>query len=301
LLTLSAGCHCKPVLPSDSGDDSDEPPPPDETADTAPDLPCPVPEIEPNNSFNEATALAMEHWGCGAYDEPGDFDVWEFDFSGGGWLGVTVRAEALGSYADAVLVLTAPDGSAADVRAGHETKDPILLFPGVAGSYSALLSERNIQGDAEFYFYDILATLAKPPLSWSIDEQESNDSYTTAQEIEDGDTLMAGFESSSDNDWYVIAVPAGKHTLRIDVDAFQHGSAGDLSLFLYDSNLEPLPEGCVLYGTCGFYHGEQGWERDPVMQYSSTGDEELYIRADEAADRGGLPFWYRLTVSLEGA
>ena len=115
------------------------------------------------------------------------------------------------------------------------------------------------------------------------------------------DALFGGFEAAQDNDWFRIAVPGGKHTLRVDVDAFEKGSAADLSLFLYDANLTPLPEGCADSGTCGFYTGEQGWERDPVLEFSSAGDEELLIRVDEVGDRGGEPFWYLLNISLEGA
>ena len=122
-----------------------------------------MPEEEPNNSFDEANDLPMEQLGCGAYDSPGDFDVWEFETPVSGWLSVSVRAESLGSYADPVLVLTSPGGSAADVRSGHETKDPRLLFPGASGVYSALLSEQNIQGDTELYGYEILASQAKAP------------------------------------------------------------------------------------------------------------------------------------------
>lgn len=298
---LLSGCHCRPSLPGDSSDTEDEPPPEDqETADTSPPLPCPVPEAEPNDAFNDANVLPLEQWACGAFDDPGDFDVWSFDLPVVSWLGVTVKAESLGSYANAVLVLTAEDGSAADIRIGHETKDPRLLFPASAGGYLALLSESNIQGATDLYFYELLATQAKAPLGWSVEELEDNGTYTSAQFVSHEDVLMAGFESSSDNDWFAIAVPSGKHTLRVDVDAFEYGSAADLGLFLYSSDLEPLPEGCAQTTGCGFYHGEQGWELDPVLEYSSTGDEEIYIRVDEAFDRGGDPYWYILNISLEG-
>ena len=81
LLAVSAwasACACQdPPLPDDNDDDTDQETTGDTsttpTADTGPELPCDVPEVEPNDTLNEPTELPMDRVGCGGFDAEGDF------------------------------------------------------------------------------------------------------------------------------------------------------------------------------------------------------------------------------------
>lgn len=318
LPALSA-CNCRPELPNPpdivatedtaDGDDTgfDVPTEPD----TAPEPPCAVPEQEPNNTHDERTPLPMEEQGCGAFPAPNDLDIWEFEHTQEGWLGIEVDARSEGSLADVKLVLTSPGGVFAEREDDEESRDAHLLFPAPPDTYALLINEQNAAGDPTRYFYDVMVSRQKEPVSWNRDEVEPNEAAVASEAmvLASGDRVLGHIGGGSDQDWFVISVPAGRHTLQMDIDAYSFGSAGDFTVWMYDRNGVPLPVGCFEPGCpdthpgctlCGARRGQAGWERDPWRRYESPGDEQVFIQVTEAKGRRGVAYWYLLSVDLEG-
>lgn len=299
-LGVGAGCSCKPDL----GPNNPNPDPPEEDTDatdsdpvdTAPPPPCDAPEIEPNDTIGQATPLPMETIGCGAWDAPGDIDYFVFDLDEEAWVTVAVAAKALGSIADAHLVVQAADGSAMNRVDDEHSTDATLVFPGVPQLYTIQLVEQNLQGGSDRYFYEVVAAVTKPPVEWTVLESEPNDSPGEALDLADGDVVYGDMADPTDSDWFRIIVPPGKHTVRVEVMGYQLGSAGDFALLYYDEDVEPLPHGCnncVVHGPLG----AQG--KDPAFEWQSAGDEILYVRLFEVEGRNGSAIWYSLHVTLE--
>lgn len=311
LSALLTGCTCRPALPTPTETtetDTETTGNTGTTGDTAPPPPCPVPEIEPNDSVTEPGALPMERRACGTIDAPLDLDVWEFTLEDDSWLAVEVEASS-GSIADMNLLLTPDQGSWAATRADDpESKDTHLLFPAPAGVYTVTVSEQTFQG-GERYGYDLLVSESKAPVDYTRAEVEPNDTQAAAEVISDGDVVLGTIDGNgalADLDWYRISVPAGKHTLTVDLDAYDLGSAADLTVYLYDQALNPLPIGCrdpcgvPTCVPCAFEGGIRGVEFDPLASYDSVGGETLYVQVLEDASREGPASWYAMTIRLEG-
>ncbi len=302
LLALFGGCRgcqsCTPDLPDDTDDSSDTGDTGDEdtgdTGEIAEPL-CDVPEVEPNNTGADATPLPMEQEGCGFFESVLDLDYWDFTLEREGWLQVRVDARTLGSFAHPQLLVESEVSgeSAAITYAGSE--DALLLFPALPDDYTALLVDDGGQGGEE-YFYEIVASQAKEPLYWSLDEVEDNDTIGGAQELESGDELFGFIGDNRDQDWYRVDVPAGKHTLILDIDAWEHGSAARTKIVVYRGDRADEAE--VIER---FVVGEEGWEPDPWGEVSSPGDETLWLQIQDKHNQSGRTCWYRLEVELEAS
>lgn len=297
-----AGCSCQPGLPSpDAPTETDTgaaSPADTSTGDTAPAPPCGAPEIEPNDAVGTATRLPMETIGCGAFDAPLDLDYFAFDLDEEGWVQVKVWARPLGSVADTHLVVTADDGTAATRTDDEGTSDSSLTFPGRPQQYRVQLLEQNGNGETARYFYELVAAVTKPPVAWTRLEVEPNDASASAITVADGDVIFGGMGATSESDWYAVAIPPGKHTFTVDVDAYEFGSTGDFSLVLYNAALEPLPLGCR---DCVIETPPDRFARDPRLVWDSPGNEVLYLRLFEDAGRSGDAVWYAMSVTLEGS
>ncbi|MEQ1568225.1 MAG: hypothetical protein ABMA64_21480 [Myxococcota bacterium] len=253
----------------------------------------------------------MEHRGCGAIDAPLDLDYWQFELADDSWLKVEVDA-ANGSIADMSFVLTPEDSSWIAARPDDpESRDGTLIFPAPAGTYLLALSEQAFNG-GERYGYDVLVSEAKPPVDFVRTETEPNDDAYEAIPVVTGDTMygtMNGNGAIEDFDWYMITIPAGKHTLSIDVDAFDTFSSADLTVYLYDEDLNKLPEGCrdpcpgadAGCVDCAMKGGITGLELDPIGTYDSPGAEVVWIQVLERYGREGPANWYVLKIGLEGS
>ncbi|NCG18364.1 MAG: hypothetical protein GWP91_05035 [Rhodobacterales bacterium] len=303
-LAALGGCSCQPGLPPDPNDDtSKEDTSVTTTEDTAPAPPCDAPEVEPNGSADEASSLPLEQIGCGVFEAPGDFDVFVTEVAEEGWLSFSTVATKLGSFADMQIVVSPSNGAAVDRRDDPNVKDASLLFPAPAGTYIIQLIEQSFQG-GDNYHYEVVVSRAKAPVDWSASEIEPNNDLASAYSVGDGDALFGGMSSNTDSDWYRIDVPAGKHTLTATVDAFNFGSGGNFSLFLFDDALGSLPEGCESAGVppvnCLFTGPLEGFGYDPGLTYESLGDEVLYVKISDEEFKFGDPVWYVIRFSLEG-
>ncbi len=294
-LFLPACNGCKPgVDPFDSDDrkDSDRVDTgPDDPDTGAPPGPCAYPESEPNNALLDANELLLEAEACGSFHEAFDVDFWQFDLPQDSWLSVTVQAQQLGSWSDVTLVLTHEGSGAVEKRDNEQDTDVFLLYPALAGSYLGMVGEQNGQGDEAGYTYGLRASVAKNPVSFNREEDEPNATAEQAQELADGDALFGFADAAWDTDWYVIDVPAGKHYLDIDMQAYSFGSAGNFKVSLYDASLTKLTDAWI---------GQLGWELDPYLSWTSSGSEELYVHVVEQSSRGGRGYWYLLDVTLVG-
>lgn len=305
------GCTCRPELPEPTEPTETDTQPTGSTGstgDTAPPPPCPVPEIEPNDSVNEPTPLPMERRACGLVEAPLDLDVWEFVLEHDAWLAIEVEA-ADGSIADMTALLTPRVGAWAATRADDpESKDVHLTFPAPAGTYALTVSEQTFAG-GDRYDYDLLVSEAKSPVEYTREEVEPNDTQPAAEVVADGDVILGTIDGNgalADLDWFRVDVPAGKHTLTVDLDAYDLGSAADLTVRLYDQALTPLPLGCrdpcggPACTPCAFEGGIQGVEFDPLAVLESAGGETLYVQVLEDGSREGPASWYAMTIRLEG-
>lgn len=297
-LRLGAGCSCQPTLPPPPPNDDQQPDPTGATGvtgDTGPPPPCASPELEPNNSLTEFDALAMEQHGCGLVDAPLDIDYWEFTVDDDGWLEVIARAD-FGSPADLTFVLAPRVGTWAASRPdGVGTVDSSIVFLAPAGTYTMAVSEQNLGGGPR-YAYDLLATEAKPPVEWTRTEVEPNDSDPAAEIVQPGDVIygtMSGNGALPDYDWYAITIPSGRHTLTIDVDAYDVGSSANLTVNLWDTDLE------LACPTCSLLGGIPGVELDPIGSYDATQAQVIYIQVLESVNLEGPANWYTLAIGLE--
>ncbi len=267
--------------------------------DSVPAPPCAVPEQEPNDSVAEANALPLELKGCGVFAAPGDFDVFATEVDEEGWLAVGAVAKRIGSFADVQMVLTPPTGSAA-IRVDDEgTTDASLLFPSTVGTWTIQLAEQNFNG-GDNYFYEVIASIAKAPVEWTASEVEPNDDLATAMPVAPGDAVFGDMGGNLDGDWFRIDVPPGKHELVVDVTAYAEGSAGDFVLYLSDAGGNLLPMGCNPSTTCAT-RGDpvDPALHDPVLSWTSDGNEQLFVKIAEEGFQWGRHTWYVIAFSLE--
>jgi hypothetical protein len=271
-----------------------------DTEDTGPEPPCAAPEVEPNNSPDQANLLPLERWACGVFETTLDADFWDFEHVEDGWIALQVDAWRRGSRADVDLSLTSEDVDVGfSMQRWQDTPDVLIRFPARVGNYQALLRQTvgNVvdPGQGEDYFYQVRASVTKPPLDWDVFEAD-NDSLETAQLLVTGLTdapfrVFGEVESSGDQDWYEVVLPAGRQTVTFDVQAHEFGSAGDFALERWREG-NSRPSSRVVGGRLAF-------EDDPYLTYDSFEAERVFVRVVEENTEDGAPFWYVLTVTVE--
>ncbi len=307
-----AGCSCTPSLPNQNNGDDDTTVDSAtiESGDTGPDPICDVPELEDNGSLASANLLPMEQIACGELQEPGDLDYWETEVDVETWLRVAVVSRGLGAIADVHLVV-APEGETAAKREDDEgTTDASLLWPAKPSTYSITVNEQNFNGDDERYEYELVVSTSKAPLEWDRFEVEPNGDFGSAMAVDAGEVIFGNMQGGIDNDWYMLDVPIGKHTLTVTIEAYSYGSAGDFSIWLYDDMQGLLPEGCDHDGCgpaqqncvdCEVFGPPAGFAHDPILEFESLGGETLYWRVAEFQSEFGDAYWYTMKVELEGS
>ncbi len=303
LLALSGCQGCVdidlPPDPPDTDEEQDTDTPPIDS-DTGPEPPCAVPEAEPNNGWDEANALPLERRGCGVFESSFDADFWDFELTEQAWMSIDIDAFSLGSSADVSLTLSSEE---ADVAFGmvyyRDTPDVHVRFPTPPASYQMFIRQvlglPESLGEGEDFFYEVLVSSSKPPVLHTVLEAP-NDTLQTAQTLITAPTLgepvvlMAGLDSSADEDWYEISIPSGRHRLVVDMAAHELGSGGDFALERFDA--AGVKQGLSR-------RGELGWERDPWYELQTSASQVLYLRVIEEGGGYGLPFWYSLSITLE--
>lgn len=300
---MSQGCTCRPELPETSEENGSETSETRdtarlETADTGPEAPCDVPEEEPNNTEPDATPLPTERAACGTFDASLDLDWWVVDFEEDGWLEVRLDAQDIGSTADVALVLSGDDRMATR-EDNEEHNDVDLLIPATAGTYELLISEETASS-GERYYYDLLVTAQKEPFEVDRTDPGTNTTSGSALVLGSGERVFGVLDDLlTGEDWYVIDIPPGRHAMTVEVEGFAEGSPADTSVWLYDTSLDELPEGCR--SNCEIAGGQQPGERDPYYVYDSEGNEAVYVRIRDVSGRTGPAYWYVLTLWVEAS
>jgi hypothetical protein len=300
---LCAGCQCgQPPLTDDPDDPVIEDSPVEDTeeepVDTVPEPPCEQPEVEPNNSFDDANELAMEAQACGEFQTAVDADFWTFTLTEEAWLGIEVDAFGLGSEAVvSVAISSSETGVAAGINHHQGEPDVYVHFPSPPGTYDVLVRQTvgafGGQGEGPDYFYELLATSSKPPMSWDLDET-ANETRETAMLLLSAAAptplrVFADVDGLGDQDWYRVNVPAGRHRMVIDVQAHEFGSMGNFMIERYRADGQLVQR---------LTAGEVGWEPDPWMEVRTIAAETHYLRIVEEEGGHGRPMWYVLELTL---
>ena len=275
---------------SDSAEDSTESSPP---VDTSPEPPCAVPEVEPNG-LSDPQELPLEQWACGVFDVYLDVDGFTFDVPDAGWVRLNVRATAIGSAADVSVNLGEPGGDyGAIVGGSYSSSDPFLVFyTDKARTFDAYLSEAYY-GYGENYTWEMLASTEKPPVTWTMDEVEPNDSKTEAMAMASGDVMYGTISEGSDFDWIKISIPDdAKHDVSVKVTASREGAPTDLRALAYD------PSGVFAKAASS---GENTYDRDPWLEFTTdeAGDWTVLLR--EEYEKGSPIYWYTVAVTVTDA
>lgn len=301
-ILLIAGCASCLQLPNDVDDPNDDPPTGVEDSgdgdsgddtDTAEDtgpavIPmCTLEEVEdddPSNDFSELLYVPLSTYACGEVNTKGDVDYLTFTTTMPGWMKVDVQAASRGSSADMfdILSQTAEDESV-EQHDRHDSTDPLSVFYAEkAGDYLATLAEAQ-GGFGEPYPWWFIAMPTKEPFSYHmlegvlsndpaltespvspVDEIEPNNTVETATVLTANVPIFAKIGTRGDSDWYTFSIPEATTTLTYEVDAFDFGSAADMSLEIY---------------------------------YAYDGAEELFIVSDGRDDRdGGADPWFELDL-----
>ena len=271
-----------------------------DSEDTGPEPPCAQPEEEPNGIVSEANEIELERWACGTFTEGLDLDYYRFEVETTDWIKVVVNAASMGSAADPMLYLESDEEDSFDINNSEDSTDPWVLFPlWEADGWTAMLMD-SFGGSGEDYFYEMLVSIAKPPVIWNAEESEEeggpdegprNDMLSQAMDLEEGMVVFGRTGHSKDLDWYRIVTPAGKAQTTVRVQAFQHGSPLNSKLLLYDIDGNEIDK---------VTSGETSYDRDPVMIRTTESSEEWYVVVRSEGSEG-LAHWYVIDVSFEEA
>lgn len=302
-LIVLAGCsRCRDDLepfdpyPTDPGD-----PPVEDTDDSdaggeSAQPPCAVPETESNNAPGEADELPMERRACGTFETSFDGDYWRFEVPEAGWLALDADGYRIGSSARlSVALADLTSGRTVGLSGWAGIPEVHLRIPASPGPHQAfvrqVLGEDGSAGEGPDFFYELRASIAKPPAVWDLDEG-TNDSKAAPQRLlaAAGAVSVFGVVSDpADQDWYEVVVPAGRYTVTFDVDAHDVGSAADPAIDLD----RQLP------GDGVFDVGPLGFEVDPWVELRNVGAETIKVRVLENAADAGPAYWYVLRVTVE--
>ena len=311
LLMSCDGCKaCKPSLPypppvddssqQDSGDsdadsgDSDsghtghsESPP----IDTTPPPPCDVPEVEPNNDPTAPAELPLEQRACGTFTSYIDPESFLVSFPRADWVKIQVDAASKGSAADVKfnLVNYDDDDYNAIAYGSYQSSDPYMAFPIPEGQDYVIILSESYYGYGDNYTWEMLTSVIKPPVTWTQEEVEPNDTSSEPAALTLGSPLWGTIGEPGDLDWFRITVPdAEKRSLSVRVTAFREGSPADLRLILQD------PSGKKYYASTG----ENSYDYDPWKDVTTDQAGDWLLELIEQNSSGSALYWYTLTVTL---
>jgi len=171
--------------------------------DTTPPPTGPGPAFEPNDSFAQATAVALGDRVEAAIGTAGDVDFFTFTAATGEHLRIDLEAASAGSTLDGELTLYGPSRTVVAEVDDVAGLDPRLRqFTLAAGSYWVEVRDvRDAGGPA--YTYALTVTTSDLAVG------EPNESVATATLVAIGSEIAAELVDS-DTDWYRVAVVAGE-------------------------------------------------------------------------------------------
>ncbi len=280
--------------------DTQESQPPE---DTAPPPPCAQPEVEPNDSMTDATAILLEQIACGGFAEGGDGEWLVFPAEDASWLRVDIDAADVGSAANVAMTIVADESNEVALIYGSRfSQDPWIVFPALGDAeYSVYLRESD-GGSGEDYEWELLASEDKEPLASTVSEQEPNDLAAKAMTVQAGDVVFGTISSADDYDWMHIATPAGedKVSWSFTVEAYGSGSPLQARLTLFNDDIVGNDIADVDWIATAFTD-EDAYDRDPRLEYQSEGEGDWYLlikspNVDGSGASGSAFHWYTVTV-----
>lgn len=295
---------CKKSLPTDDTADTSDTSDTDDGSDSdaedsgldGPAPRCAVEEEEPNDAPGTATALGLETRGCGTVGGPVDQDLWSFTLSEDAWLAVRVDAAQLGSRADVQATLAGGAGSLGVTGFDRpDNADVWIVVPAEQGDYTVSVGPQGVQGGGDDSFYEVLASVTKPPIEADVAEGDNGDPddpqpLASAITGPDGVVVVGTLEGPTERDHYGVEVPAGRHRVVVTVQAQALGSPLDARLVVDDGTDRTLVDDSAF-----------GSSADPVWEATFTGATSLVLELS-ASDGTGVPgAWYGLRVVVEDA
>lgn len=270
-----------------------------DTSDSALPAMCEWQEIEPN-ALSEPQSLPLEIQACGWFDEPADQDWFRAEMAEPGWIWLQLEAKARSSSANVALAVSQPaSGVSTVVLDGALTNDAQLLFP--AASSGELLAGvlQESSGSGSDYFWYLLITQAKPPVTWDTLETEPNGDLAASQSIEVGQSVFGTVGESRggvvDDDWYGVTLDAEVTRVTVQATALEAGSALDAVLYVWSADGVLLHEDH--YGVEGSYNPDPELE---VPLDAAGGSRRWYVQVTSEHDEPGSAFhWYVLSVDVE--
>lgn len=206
----------------------------------------PTREVEPNDSYQQATALGAGRTAVGAVSTPQDQDWYRLDVEAPG-----VLSARIGGIRDVDFVLAICDKERRELKRVDETTvggDEQLLDLGVSpGVYYLVVSNKNDKSANAAQSYELVTRLE--PSSGK--EREPNDSALAAQSVEAGGVIRGHYwptrnllgedPEAGEEDWFSMEVAKpGLFLLNIDVSEVPKV---DPILEVYDTNGYKLKEG----------------------------------------------------------
>ena len=304
---------CQPQLPADVNNTDNAQPAnePDNTDDTGADTgdsgfeppPCPIMEIEPNDSYAEGQLVVLEKWICGDFYKEFDLDNYGFVYpEEDGWLKLWARGQDIGSLSD-LLITVNQDLNTAVSFAQMDSTDPLMIIPVTNADVIFATLQDQYGGYGENNFYEFLISQVKAPVEWNTEEQDdfgSNNSPAGANPIEDGTRLFGRTATNTDTDWYKFSTQAGvSTTIELSITAFQEGSPLDAIIYLY-------PEGAFSSSSTPYVAVRNNGtdvanNLDPILRYTTSQGGEWAVLIKNNASGGSDFHWYVLDVSITEA
>jgi len=284
----------------DSGDTAEQ-----DTADSGSDtaaladLPCDIPEEEPNNTFTSAQEIPLEALVCGAVSEAGDEDAFRVQTPSEGWLDVRVVAEGIGSSADMQLLIEDAAGAFSVVSVSqYLNPDPRAMFPIDEEMTLYVRLQEQFNGYGENCVWEMRVTESKAPTVWDLTEEEdTNDTAITATQIlEDGDRVYGVIDKGSDRDWFLLDLPDVKSTVSVTFEAWGLGSPLDARVSLYSPSRIEAGNDTANYIRD---HGITSSDNDPIMSASLSTGGQWGIMVEPSDGAGSPAYWYVMEVGVE--
>ncbi|MFT4977131.1 MAG: hypothetical protein ACI8S6_003036 [Myxococcota bacterium] len=299
------GCRaCAINVPIDNNNDDDDTAQEDTAeedtgpVDTGPLPPCSVPEEEPNNLDSQAQQLPLEQWACGTLLEKSDVETFYFDVPRAGWYRIWVRGQDIGSSSDMQLSVIEPSDYGLLATTSPGSLDPRVVFYADGAQRFKINLADSYYGYGDDYIWEMLVSEDKEPVDWNVYEEEylddgvSNNALVNGQLVESGDMIFGLLDPGSDQDFYLIDLPAGEVTLTGRIYAWNYGSPLYSTLTVYDMDGNSLKERS---------YGESSADLDPLLTYKTTGGVRLAVQVDvqNNSGGGGKAHWYMLEVIVE--
>jgi len=205
----------------------------------------PTREIEPNDSYQQATPLKAGRTAVGTISNPKDQDFYRLDIAAD-----AVLSAKIGGIRDVDFVLSLLDKDRRELKRVDETTvggDEQLLDLGVSpGIYYMVVSNKNEKANNPSQSYELLTKLEPSAAR----EREPNDTALSAQPVEAGGVLRGHYwptrnllvedPEAGEEDWFSVEVgKPGLFLLNIDVSEVPKV---DPILEVYDTNGYKLKE-----------------------------------------------------------